>query len=71
LIATPHVDNVNKRQAKSKKINYKLRVIHVQKGIIFIFANYLEGVLVKNYTVGGFEKGEWQEWFSFLPIFMS
>ncbi len=36
-----------------------LHVIHVQKGIVtFIFANYLDKVLVCNYAMGGFKKGE-------------
>jgi hypothetical protein len=58
LIATPNVGNANRRQEKGKKLNYKLRVIHVQKGVVFIFANYLDGVLVRNYAEGGFKKGE-------------
>jgi hypothetical protein len=38
LIATPNVDNANRRQKKGKKLNYKLRVILMQKGIVvFIF----------------------------------
>jgi hypothetical protein len=39
LIATPNVDNANRREEKGKKPNYKLRVILLQKGIVFIFAN--------------------------------
>jgi hypothetical protein len=45
LIATPNVDNANRRQEKGKKPNYK--------------------------AMGGFRKREWQEWLSFLPVFMS
>ncbi len=57
LIATSNVDNVNRRQ-KRQKLNYKLRVILMQKGIVvFIFANYLENVLVWNYTMSGFKRG--------------
>jgi hypothetical protein len=37
---------------KGKKPNYKLRVISVQKGIVFIFANYLDKVLKRNYNIG-------------------
>ena len=48
MIATPNVDNANKRQKKVKKLNYKLHVILMQKGIVFIFANYLDDVLVWN-----------------------
>jgi hypothetical protein len=49
LIATPNVDNANRRQKKGKKLNYKLRAILMQKGIVvFIFANYLDDVLVWN-----------------------
>ncbi len=46
LIATPNVDNANRRKKKGKKLNYNLRVILIQKGIVFIFANYLDDVLV-------------------------
>ncbi len=60
-----------KRQLKGKKLNYKLRVIHMQKGILFVFANNLDGVLVWNYVIGGFKKGEWRERLSFPPVFMS
>jgi hypothetical protein len=38
LIATPNVDNANRIQKKGKKLNYKMRVILMQKGIVFIFA---------------------------------
>jgi hypothetical protein len=37
LIATPNVDNANRRQKKGKKLNYKPREILMQKGIVFIF----------------------------------
>jgi hypothetical protein len=47
LIATPNVDNANRRQKKGKKLNYKLCVILMQKGIlVFVFANYSDAVLV-------------------------
>jgi hypothetical protein len=46
LIATPNVDNANRRQKKGKKLNYMLCVILMQKGIVFVFANYLDNVLV-------------------------
>jgi hypothetical protein len=46
LIATANEDNANRRQMKGKKLNYKLLVILMQKGIVFIFANYLDNVLV-------------------------
>jgi hypothetical protein len=57
LIATPYVDNANRRQKKGKKLNYKLCVILMQKGIVFFFANYLDNVLVWNYTMSGFKRG--------------
>jgi hypothetical protein len=58
LIGTPNVDNANRRQKKGKKLNYKLRVILMQKGIVvFVFANYLDGVLVWNYAMSGFKRG--------------
>jgi hypothetical protein len=41
-----------------QKINYKLCVILMQKGIVvFIFANYLDDVLVWNYAMSGFKRG--------------
>jgi hypothetical protein len=41
-----------------QKLNYKLRVILMQKGIVvFIFANYLNDVLVWNYAMSGFKRG--------------
>ncbi len=70
LIATPNVDNANRRQEKSKKLNYKLHAICVQIGIVFDFANNLDGVLVRNYAIGGFKKREWHERFSFPRFFM-
>jgi hypothetical protein len=58
LIAIPNVDNANRRQKKRQKLNYKLRVILMQKGIVvFIFANYLDDVLVWNYAMSGFKRG--------------
>ncbi len=61
MIASPNVGNSNIRQEKEKLLNYKLRVTCMQKGIVFIFASYLDGVSVRNYAIGGFKKGEWQE----------
>jgi hypothetical protein len=44
-----------KREAK---LNYKLCVILMQKGIVvFIFAYYLDDVLVWNYSMSGFKRG--------------
>jgi hypothetical protein len=43
-----------------QKLNYKLRVILMQKGIVvFVFANYLDDVLVLvwNYAMSGFKRG--------------
>ncbi len=41
-----------------QKLNYKLHVILMQKGIVvFVFANYLDDVLVWNYPMSGFKKG--------------
>jgi hypothetical protein len=59
LIVTPNVNNANRRQEKDKKLNCKLCGICVQKGIVFIFANNLNGVLEQNYSIGGFKKGKW------------
>jgi hypothetical protein len=45
----------DKRKAK---LNYKLHVILMQKGIVvFIFANYLDNVLAWNYAMSGFKRG--------------
>ncbi len=67
-IASPNVDNANCRQEKDKKLNYKLRVICMQKGIVFIFANYLDKVLVQNHAIGGFKKGEYWGQLLFPPV---
>jgi hypothetical protein len=41
-----------------QKLNYKICVILMQKGIVvFVFANYLDNVLVWNYTISGFNGG--------------
>ncbi len=57
LIATPNVDNANRRQKKRQKLNYKLRVILTQKvRVAFVFANYLDDVLVLNYSMSGFKR---------------
>jgi hypothetical protein len=46
---------VDKRR---QKLNYKLCVILMQKGIVeFIFANYLEDVLVWIYAMSGYKRG--------------
>ena len=47
----------DKRKAKAT-LWCKLRVILLQKGIVvFVFANYLDDVLVWNYAVSGFKRG--------------
>ena len=57
MIASPNVDNANRRQ-KRQKLKYKPRVIIMQKGIVvFVFANYLNNVLVWNYAMSGFKRG--------------
>jgi hypothetical protein len=57
LIASPNVDNANRRQ-KRQKLKYKPRVIIMQKGIVvFVFSNYLDDVLVWNYAMIGFKIG--------------
>ncbi len=46
------------RGKERQKLNYKLCVILMQKGIvIFVFANYLDDVLVWNYSMSGFKRG--------------
>ena len=37
-------------------LNFKLCVICMQKGIVFVFANYLDDVLVWNYFMSGFKR---------------
>jgi hypothetical protein len=66
LIATPNVDNANRKQKKGKK-NYKLHVVLLQKGIIFVFANYLDNVLVWNYAMGWFKSGMKMAGTGFVP----
>ena len=40
--------------------------------VVFVFANYLDNVLVWNYTMSGFKRGiEKAEWVPFPPVFMS
>ncbi len=58
MIATPNVYNAKRRQKKGKSyLNYKLRVILMQKGIVvFVFANYLDNVLLWNCTMSGFKR---------------
>ncbi len=45
----------------------------MQKGIVvFIFANYLDDVLVWNYPMSGKREGlKRQEWVPFPPVFVS
>ena len=54
-------------------LNYKLCVILMQKEIVvFVFANYLDNVLVWNYAMSGLREGlKRQEWVPFPSIFMS
>ena len=41
-----------------QKLNYKLRVILMQKGIVvLVFANYLDNVLEWNCPMSGFKRG--------------
>jgi hypothetical protein len=67
LIATPNVDNANRRQKKGKKLNYKPCVIFMQKGIVFIFANFLNDVLVWNYTMSWFRRRMKMAGMGFVP----
>jgi hypothetical protein len=68
LIATPDVDNANRRQQNWQKLNYKLCVICMQKGIVvFIFSNYLDNVLVWNYAMSGFKREMEKAGMGFVP----
>jgi hypothetical protein len=51
--------SVTMKTKERQKLNYKLRVILMQKGIVvFVFANYLDNVLVVwNYAMSGFKRG--------------
>jgi hypothetical protein len=51
-----------------QKLKYKLRVILMQKGIaVFIFANYLDNVLVWNYSMSGFKREMETAGMGFVP----
>ncbi len=64
MTATPSLNNANRRQKKGKKLNYKLCVILMQKGIVvFIFENYFDDVLVSN----GFKRGTETAGMGFVP----
>jgi hypothetical protein len=67
LIATPNVDNANRRQKKGKKLSYKLCVILIQKGIVFGFAIYLDNDLVWNYAVSGLTRSMEMAGMGFVP----
>jgi hypothetical protein len=68
LITTPNADNAERKQKKGKKLNYKLCVICMQKGIVvFVFANYLDHVLVWNYTMSGFKRRMKMAGMGFVP----
>ena len=67
MIATPNVGNANRRQKKAKNLNFKLSVILMQKGIVFLFVNYLDNVLVWNYTVGWLKRGMETAGMGFVP----
>jgi hypothetical protein len=47
---------IEDKRKTCKKLNYNLRVILMQKGIVFVFANYLDNVLVWNYAMSGFKR---------------
>jgi hypothetical protein len=53
---------------KKQKLNYKLRVILMQKGIaVFNFANCLDDVLVWNYNMSGFKREIEKAGMGFVP----
>jgi hypothetical protein len=62
-----NVDNANRRQKKGKKLNYKLHVILMQKGVVFFFANYLDNILVWNYDMSGFKRRMEMAGMGFVP----
>jgi hypothetical protein len=46
------------RDKRKVKLNYKLHVILMQKGIVvFVFANYFDNVLVWNYAMSELKRG--------------
>jgi hypothetical protein len=56
----------DKRKAK---VNYKIRVILMQNGIVvFVFANYLDDVLVWNYAMSGFKRRIEQAGMGSVPL---
>jgi hypothetical protein len=51
-----------------QKLNYKLCVILMQKRIVvFVFANYLDNILVWNYAMSGFKRGMETAEMGFIP----
>jgi hypothetical protein len=55
----------DKRKAKAK---LQATFIFIQKGIIvFVFANYLDDVLVWNYAMSGFKRGIEKVGMGFVP----
>jgi hypothetical protein len=55
------------KDKKGKQLNYKLRVNLMKKGIVFVFANYLDDVLVWNYAMGWFKRGMEMAGMGFVP----
>jgi hypothetical protein len=46
------------KDKRRQKLNHKLCVILMQKGIVvFLFAHYLDNVLVWSYAMSGFKRG--------------
>ncbi len=72
MIATPNVDNANRRQ-KRQKLNYKLRVVLTKKEIVvFVVANYFDDVLVWSYAMSGLREGlKRREWVPLPPVLVS
>jgi hypothetical protein len=52
-------------------LNYKLCVILMQKGIVvFVFASYLDNVLVWNYAMSVFKRGIEKKGMSSIPAYI-
>jgi hypothetical protein len=57
LIATPNVDNANRRQKKAKAKLQATCNSYAERKSVFVFANYLSDFLVWNYAMSGFKRG--------------
>jgi hypothetical protein len=67
LIATPNVDNANRRQKKAKAKLQATCISYVERNSSIRFANYLDDVLIWNYAMSGFKRGIEKVGMGFVP----